>query len=164
MRYTIRKAKPRDYDALLPIFDEGDAHHRQALPHIFCEPDGPARSRAYLNALIADENTAIFVAECDGQIVGEVNVAIRETRDIPILVPRRYAVVDTLIVLQAHRRAGIGRTLMERAQRWALARGAAEVELNVWEFNVGALAFYEALGYRTTRRTMSRVLHEQEEL
>jgi hypothetical protein len=95
MRYTIREATPKDYDPLLSIFDEGDAHHRQALPHIFCEPDGPARSRAYLNALIAEEDTAIFVAECDGQIVGEVNVVVRETRDIPILVPRRYAVAHS---------------------------------------------------------------------
>ena len=161
MEYTIREATPDDYEALLPVFDEGDAHHRHALPHIFCDPDGPSRSKAYVNALLADEDSAIFVAECEGQIVGEVKVALRETRDIPILVPRRYAHVDTLTVLQAYRRAGIGRALMERAHRWALDKDVTEVELNVWEFNVGALAFYEDLGYTTTRRTMSKHLPEE---
>ena len=161
MEYTIREATPNDYEALLPIFDEGDAHHRRALPHIFCEPDGPSRSRAYLNSLLADDSAAIFVAACEGQIVGEVNIALRETRDIPILVPRRYAVVDTLIVLPAYRRAGIGRALMERVHRWALDKGITEVELNVWEFNTGATAFYEGLGYVTTRRTMAKYLSEE---
>jgi GNAT superfamily N-acetyltransferase len=162
MEYTIRKASPADYEALLPVLDEGDAHHRRALPHIFCEPAGPARSRSYLNALLADDDSAIFVAACSGQIVGAVSIALRETRDIPILVPRRYAVVDNLVVLQAHRRAGIGTALMERAHRWALDKGVTEVELNVWEFNVGAMAFYEELGYATTRRTMSVSLEQQD--
>jgi ribosomal protein S18 acetylase RimI-like enzyme len=161
MEYSIREATPYDYEALLSVFDEGDAHHRRALPHIFREPDGPSRSQAYLNALLADDNSAIFVAECEGQTVGVVQVALRETRDIPILVPRRYAHVDTLIVLQAYRRAGIGKALMGRAHRWAIDKGTDEVELNVWEFNVGALAFYEALGYTTTRRTLSRHLPEE---
>jgi GNAT superfamily N-acetyltransferase len=161
MEYTIREATPNDHETLLPVLDEGDAHHRHALPHSFCEPDGPSRSKAYLNTLLADDNAAIFVAKCEGQIVGEVSIALRETRDIPILVPRQHAVVDNLIVLPAYRRAGIGRAMMERAHRWALDKGVTEVELNVWELNIGATAFYEVLGYATTRRTMSKHLSDK---
>jgi ribosomal protein S18 acetylase RimI-like enzyme len=33
-----------------------------------------------------------------------------------------------------------------------------DIELNVWEFNRGAMAFYRQLGYRTTSRKMSKRL------
>ena len=162
MEYAIREATMQDYEALLPIFHEVNEHHRRALPHIFCRPDGPIRSRDYMHGLFADDDSAIFVAECDQGIVGEVKIALRESRDIPILVPRRYAVVDTLVVLEAYRRAGIGQALMERAHDWARARGVTQVDLTVWEFNAGAMAFYERLGYAVARRTMSMSLERQD--
>ena len=161
MDITVREATAEDYDALLLVFDQGDAYHRRALPHIFRKPDGPSRSRAYIDELLSDENATILVAECEGQIVGEVNIAIRQARDIPILVPRRYAAVDTLIVVEAFRRAGVGQSLMEHAHRWALDKGVAEVELSVWDFNDGAIAFYGHLGYKPTRHTMSISLKGQ---
>jgi GNAT superfamily N-acetyltransferase len=49
---------------------------------------------------------------------------------------------------------------MERAHRWALDKGVSEVELSVWDFNEGAIAFYENLGYKPTRHTLSISLHE----
>ncbi len=53
---------------------------------------------------------------------------------------------------------GIGRRLMDEAQAWASARGATSIELNVYEFNEDAIAFYERLGYRTLSRKMSKEL------
>jgi ribosomal protein S18 acetylase RimI-like enzyme len=158
MDFSIREATTEDYGELGDLFAEGDVLHRQALPHVFREPDGPARTREYVAGLIADENVALFVAQGDGQLVGLVQIFIRETPGIPIMVARRYAVVDTLIVKEKFRRSGIGRTLMEKAHQWACDKGVNQVELNVWEFNTGAIAFYEELGYRTASRRMWRSL------
>ena len=41
---------------------------------------------------------------------------------------------------------------------WALARGVKEIELNVWEVNPDAIAFYERMGYQSIRRTMRLVM------
>jgi ribosomal protein S18 acetylase RimI-like enzyme len=49
---------------------------------------------------------------------------------------------------------------MAHAQRWATERGLREIELNVWEFNQSAIAFYEALGYVTERRKMRRIISD----
>jgi hypothetical protein len=46
------------------------------------------------------------------------------------------------------------------AQAWAIAKGATSVELNVFEFNQKAIAFYEGLGYQTLSRKMSNDLKE----
>jgi len=158
MEILVREARSEDYDPLTEVMEEVDAYHRQALPHIFCATVGAARSRAHIDELISNEDHALFVAERKGQVIGVVHVALRETPDIPILVPRRYVAVDTLVVSEAHRRLGIGRALMERVQRWALDKGAAQIELGVWQFNQGAIAFYEKIGYRTTNLKMTRLL------
>jgi len=47
---------------------------------------------------------------------------------------------------------------MEQAHGWAVAKGAVGIELNVFEFNQPAIAFYQTLGYGTSTRRMVRNL------
>jgi GNAT superfamily N-acetyltransferase len=47
---------------------------------------------------------------------------------------------------------------MYKAEEWAVRLGVSEVELNVYEFNQVAQAFYERLGYATCSRKMSKKL------
>jgi GNAT superfamily N-acetyltransferase len=158
MGITVREAKADDYDELCQIIDQVDGLHREHLPDIFCRPPGPVREQAYILDLIADEEVGLFVAEVDGQLAGLVHVVVRETPPVPILVPRRVAIVDNLVVRGDLRRAGVGRALMDRAHRWARAQGASEAELTVYEFNEPAIAFYMSLGYETSSRRMTKRL------
>jgi diamine N-acetyltransferase len=155
---AVRPATAQDYEVLCDILDEVDALHRQELPHLFRKPEGPVREREYVLEQLADEDVAIFIAEVDGQPAGLVHVVVQETPPIPILVPRRWAMVDSVVVKERFRRRSIGRALMDVGQRWALSRGATEIELSVFEFNAPARAFYESLGYGTIRRRMGRRL------
>jgi ribosomal protein S18 acetylase RimI-like enzyme len=158
MDLTIRPANAQDYDDLCEIIAEVDEMHRQRCPQIFQRPPGPARERAYIQGLLADEDHGLFVAEVDGRVAGFLHVMAHDTPPIPILVPRRLAVVDNLVVRRDLRRAGIGRALMERAEQWARPQGATEIDLTVFEFNAGAIAFYRSLGYETRTRRMSKGL------
>ena len=162
MRIAIRDATERDLDELDQIFDVVDALHREHLPHIFQDHDGPAREHEYMLGVLADESYALFVAEAQGPskaaILGFVQVAIQDTPPIPLLVPRRVARVENLGVRKDARRAGIGRALMNHAQRWAEKSGATEIDLNVHEFNQVAISFYRSLGYATSSRRMSKRL------
>jgi len=49
--------------------------------------------------------------------------------------------------------------LMDIVHEWAIAKGATAIELNVYEFNKSAMAFYRRLGYETVSRKMSRALN-----
>jgi ribosomal protein S18 acetylase RimI-like enzyme len=159
---TIRRAIPDDYDALCEIMDEVDRLHREHLPHIFRQPEGPVRERDFLVGQMSDANVGLFVAEVDGKVVGMAHGLVRDTPPLPILVPRRYASIDNVGVKQEFRRAGIGRALMRHAEQWARTQGADSVELSVWEFNEVAQALYRSLGYQTYNRRMSRPLGSEE--
>jgi len=152
----VRKATMDDYASVCALFDEMDALHRNHLPHIFQEPEGAARERDYYLGLIADENMALFVAEAGQQLVGFVHAIVRDAPALPVFVPRRCAIVDSIVVRSGFQKHGIGRRLMEKMQEWAIAKGATSIELNVYEFNEAAIAFYEGLGYLTLSRKMRK--------
>lgn len=158
MKVNIREAVASDYESLCILFDEGDALHQEKLPRIFQKPGGAVRERDYVLNLITDETAGLFVAQAGDRLTGLICITIRESPGLPIFVQRRYAVIDSVVVAEAFRRTGVGRALMEKAHEWSAARGAESIELNVWEFNREAIAFYETLGYETASRKMNKRL------
>lgn len=154
----IRPAREEDFEDLCDIIAQVDELHREHLPRRFRAPDGPARSGEFLLQAIENAEVGLFVAEVERSLTGFVHVVIREAPDIPIVVPRRYAVVDNLAVKNRWRRTGVGRALMKRAEDWASAQEASSLELNVYAFNRPAAAFYEALGYKTLSHRMVKRL------
>ena len=160
MTVYIRLAVEKDYEVYCDLFYEINELHRLALAGIFQQPVGKIIEQEYFLSLLDDKNTAIFFASqgSEGRVAGFVYVLIRETPSNPLLVPRRYAVVDTLVVRPAFQRSGVGRALMNKAEEWAVSLGVSEIELNVYEFNQDAQAFYGRLGYATYSRKMSKKL------
>jgi ribosomal protein S18 acetylase RimI-like enzyme len=161
VKVNIRRATAEDYNVLCDLFDEVDALHRASLPHIFQRPNGPVREQDYYVGLVSDENAGLFVAEIGEKVVGFVYAVMRDSPSIPVFVPRRYAIVDSIGVESEFQNHGIGRRLMDTVHKWAIAKGATAIELNVYEFNKTAIAFYEALGYETFSRRMSKVLNNR---
>jgi ribosomal protein S18 acetylase RimI-like enzyme len=162
MEISVRKATADDYNTLCELFDEIDALHRDNLPRIFQKPSGPVREQDYYLELIADEKVGLLVAEVGEKLVGFVHAIVKDTPAIPVFVPRRYAIVDGIVVKSGFQNQGIGSTLMDKVQDWATAKGATSIELNVYEFNETAIFFYERLGYRPLSRKMSKELKMNE--
>jgi len=154
----IRRAKLEDYPALCELNAEVDRLHACELPHLFHPTHSPSRDLDNFAALLENPEVAYWVAEQDGDLWGFLLSYLRQTPPIPVMVPRRYLVVDTLGVSPDWQRLGIGRMLVEEAERWAVENGADSVELNVYAFNQGAIAFYRALGYETLSHKMSKSL------
>ena len=158
MNINIRQATLDDYNVVCAVYDEIDTMHRDQLPHIFRKPDGPAREKDYFSGLINDETVGFFVAEAEGEIVGFGHVAMVKNHDFPILVPREYAVVDCIAIKAGFQHHGIGKALMLEMQARAEVNGASAIELNVYEFNQSAIAFYAGLGYQTVSHKMGKGL------
>lgn len=158
MGLVIREAVPFDYENLCELFDEADKLHRNHLSDRFQAPKGPARDKEFILGLLADQTVEVFVVERDEKLLGLVQVAVKDTPPMSIFVPRCYVVVDTLVVKEGFRHQGIGQELMDKVHHWAISKGASDVELNVYEFNEEAIAFYRQLGYETISQKMSKSL------
>ena len=65
-----------------------------------------------------------------------------------------YSAQEALVtrtVLVTGGTSGLGRAMMDTAERWLAARGIWKVQLLIREDNAAVKQFYEHLGYRDTR-------------
>jgi len=87
---------------------------------------------------------AVMIAEKDGAIVGLLHLYARPALESPPEV-----IVQAVVVDQMYRSSGIGKKLMEAAERWAHENGYASVALTSSVIRTGAHAFYTELGYES---------------
>jgi ribosomal protein S18 acetylase RimI-like enzyme len=143
---TIRTANSKDIINLQKLYQQVDILHQQALPEIFNSVDEFERTNSWFEARFEDDTYCMLVAEYQGEILGVVEIQIRQTQN-PCLKPRTYGHIRDIIVDEAWRKRGIGKSLMQDAHKWAKQQGASSVELISFSFNTEALSFYRNLGY-----------------
>ena len=110
--------------------------------------------RDYIYEIWNAENKEIIVAEREGVVCGFACIQIVDKPENPFMHGRRYLDVDEFGVDERFRRQGVATEMIGFIRAEAKKRGIGKVELNMWEFNRGALSFYEAMGFRTYRRYM----------
>jgi shikimate dehydrogenase len=154
----IRPACFEDYPAFSRLYLEINDLHAAAHPELFRLTSVPPRDEEDFLAQLHDPGQAIFIAEIDGRAAGFINVVLREAPPLEILAPRRFAVIDSIGVSRRFRHQGTGRALMQCAEQWAAEKGAASLELTVYEFNQSAIAFYQQIGYGPLSRKLMKPL------
>jgi GNAT superfamily N-acetyltransferase len=154
---AIRLATEADREALLALYREFHEFHVGGMPGWLRIPDhrDDREDLEALGQVLRSADAAIFVAEAAGQLVGLAEVYCRQDEPNPATVAYTYGYLQSLVVSAPWRRRGLGRQLVEAAQRWARERGATQMRLSTWEFADGPLHFYESLGYTTVKRTLA---------
>ena len=156
--WQIREATAEDVATVIALFGIGDDAAAAGAPHQYRGAWAAPRSEQEVLGLLEQPDIALFVAEIEGRVVGQVVVRIETVPENTPLVPRRFAKLHDLVVMPEARAQGIGRALVHAAERWSATRGMASIELTVWEFNGAARRIYEQLGYTTDARRLLRVL------
>jgi len=123
----LRPWRPEDLDALATL-------------HAACFPAAPW-SRVELALLLAQPQSAAFLAEGDGRLLGFV--LLRRAAD--------EAEVLSLGVAPEARRLGLGLRLLAQGLAW-LPASTTQLFLEVAHDNAAALALYRSLGFRPVGR------------
>ena len=150
----VRRARADDAPALLEIMHEIDTFHARALPEVFRDDVPPPRADDLRTEW---PGATTLVAEIDGVVAGFVELHVRFARKT-FEHRRTVAHVGRLGVAERYRRRGAARALMLAAADWARAAECVEIDLNVYDFNAGALALYESLGYAVRSRRLAASL------
>ncbi|WP_155592261.1 GNAT family N-acetyltransferase [Lysinibacillus cavernae] len=150
---SICAATNEDYLAVNDLVREGHEEHVSEEPTVFKSVE-TVMPESYFNELLEDNNSHIFVAKSSELVVGFAVMSIETSPPFQSLVQRKYAYIHDFGVKKEIQKQGIGKLLFEHCKEWAIASGAASIQLNVWEFNTKAIEFYEHIGMGSISRKM----------
>ena len=150
---SIRFARENELERVNELRKQVNDLHVAGRPDVF-KPGFCEELRDYIYVIWEDPQKKILVAEMNGAICGfaVLNHIIRPEN--PFMFERDFLDVDEFAVDASCRRHGIATAMIRFIQSYARENGFRRLELNMWEFNQDALAFYEAVGFITYRRYM----------
>jgi len=128
----------------------GDAERVAELATQLGYPTTAEETRLRLAQVEQAEGHAIYVAELDSQVVGWIHVCVR-----PLVQVERVAEIEGLVVDEACRGQGVGRLLVQQAERWAWEQGSGTMYVRSNVVREGAHAFYERAGYENIKTSLT---------
>ncbi len=133
MRVTIRKANPQeDAKAISKLI-------RDELQ----VPVSASDTAQALTRLCVNTRNAVFVAAVDDVVVSFLHICDYDS----LLLNEPMKQIRSLAVAASYRRVGIGKTMLQRAERWAAEHGAQGVLVACSEAFADAEPFYQSCGY-----------------
>ena len=155
---TARFAREEDLERVNELRRQVNDVHVAGRPETF-KPGFCDELRDHLFTIWKDPNQRIVVAEQEGKVCGfaVLNHIVRPEN--PFMYVRDYLDIDEFGVDENSRRQGADSTMIAFIRDWAKEQGFNRLELNMWTFNHGALAFYEAVGFTIYRKYMEMPLH-----
>lgn len=149
----IRLAREEELEKVNELRKEVNDVHVEGKPDVF-KPGFSEELRDYVYEIWKDPNKDILVAERDGEICGMAVLNCISKPESPFMFQRDFMDVDEFCVAEKYRRQGVATEMIEFIKKYAKDKGFQRLELNMWEFNEGALKFYESIGFETYRRYM----------
>lgn len=155
---VIRNLKLEDFDDVNNLFMQLHNSETEQRPDLFRKIEKPTTSMAWdFEASLSDNSKIMIGAEVGDKIVGFAIVQIRQST-YKVQAPRTYAYFENIVVDENYRRIGIGTTVYQEGIKRAKELGATSAELKVWNFNAGAIKFYQSLGMSVQSLTMEKAL------
>ena len=150
---NVRLAKEADLGRVNELRRQVKELHAAGKPEVF-KPGFSEELQDLVYAIWNDPEQEVVVAEQDGVICGYAILHHIVRPENPYMLERDYLDIDEFGVDEAFRRQGTATAMIGFLRDFAARKGFHRIELNMWEFNRDALAFYEAAGFSTYRRYM----------
>jgi GNAT superfamily N-acetyltransferase len=140
-RDVFREAQPGDFGAVMGLC-------RQLHPDDPVLEDGA--DRTVFDQLLGSNHFHLFVLDIDGVVVATayLNVVPNLTRSAS-----PYAVIENVVVEEAHRGRGLGKKILEGALRTAWEAGCYKAMLMTGSHNPAVHSFYRASGFSSDAKT-----------
>ncbi len=141
---VVRSVKMSDEAEILTLVQAEMAALASMDARFKLRPDAMSRYATYLRERMREVDSALFVAERDGRVVG---LGVASTRgQATFFEPARTGYISDLLVEPSCRRRGIGTMLLERMTKWFRGMGLEVVRLHVASCNESAREFWRARG------------------
>ena len=158
MDIKVRKAESGDNSGIIKLLLQiADLHH-EGRPDIF-KKGSQKYNKDEFEDILKDEKRPVFVAADEsGNVLGYCFCIVNDFAEHAVLNDCKSLYIDDLCVDEGCRGQGVGHKIFAEVKEYAKQIGVYNIDLNVWDFNEGAVKFYESCGFATQRRRMEMVL------
>jgi len=164
LRSGICEPGRQDVEAMCAIFVNGQVHHHQLYPKIFCRPDNQEKIRAYIGGFLKPRNP--FRARHrfaqgwfeDDELKGYLLYQLNKTSDVFFGEDRWFAYVDDIAVSESSRKKGIASKLLNALIDEVDALGSGMIAGQVWKQNDSSEALFEKSGFEAVAKQFYRVI------
>ena len=153
MSIEIRPARREELARVNELRRQVNELHVAGRPAHF-RPGFNEELQSHIYERFESDDSGVIVALVDSEVAGFATVQYVHRPEGPYTLPLDYYHVEEFGVDAAHRRRGVATALVDYMKKDARERGFKRIDLDMWSFNEGALAFYEAAGFSTYRRYM----------
>ena len=108
--------------------------------------DAGALAGRLTRLLARDDNAVLVAVAASGDVVGWIHAL-----ELELLEVERHCEIAGLVVDVAYRGQGVGRQLVEAAERWAADRGQGGMSVRSNIVRAESHPFYERMGYRRVK-------------
>ena len=150
---TVRFAREEDLERVNELRRQVNDVHVKGRPETF-RAGFDDELRDHLFIMWNDPEQEIVVAEQEGKVCGFAGLRHINKPENPYMLEQDFLEIHEFGVDELCRRQGIAAAMIRFITDYAKEKGFGRIELNMWEFNRSALAFYEAADFRTYRRYM----------
>ena len=148
---NVRLANENELSRINALRKQVNDLHVAGKPDVF-KPGSTKELQNFIFEIWNDPEKEIVVAEQNGFICGFAVLNHVNKPENPFMYERDYLDIDEFGVDECCRRQGVATAMIAFIREFAVNKGFHRIELNMWEFNRDALAFYEATGFATFRR------------
>jgi RimJ/RimL family protein N-acetyltransferase len=138
----IREIKPEDAENFISLNKQVESDANFMLIEAGERKTTPEQQRKQLERIEQQSNSTIFVAQLEqGRLVGyliAIGGSVKRTKHSAYLV---------IGILEEYRGCGIGTSLFQRLEEWAIKSNISRLELTVVTQNEAAIALYKKSGF-----------------
>lgn len=144
-RNPIKPSITYEVKKLPIIIRRAEEKDTSALEDLLLQFSGwPLRRGQTLRKIMKETTSELLVAESNQEIVG----LIHQVFFLDPVHAGLNSYVTSLFVKESHRKKGIGSQLLKKAIENAKKKGVIEVHVDTEENNIGAIEFYQKLGFK----------------
>lgn len=99
-----------------------------------------------ISELITNNDSVVFVAEIDNEIVASGYAKIKADR--PYLKHKHQGYLGFMFVPKQHRGKQLNKLIIDQLLKWCKSKSVFEIRLDVYDENIPALKAYEKAGFK----------------
>jgi len=146
----FRSAALEDFKGLAQFKRDIHVMHLEHVRDVFRDVQEPLALEELQGIIAGKDGRGAYVLLDNGRLAGYAFTKVIESRSHPLIIDQKVLFIEDMYIGRELRRKGYGRQLMNGLKQIATNSECGSILLDVWEWNKGAIAFYEALGLQST--------------